>query len=143
MTIQEFGDSSLREFNGQVAFVTGAASGMGKAIALDLAQSGAKVWGVDTSDEGLIDLQEVAKKSNLQITTDKCDIASQSNVIESFEKMKSEFGRCSILVTAAGIGLYVDFLEMTDEQMRRLIDVNFIGSMYCSQEAIKLSLIHI
>ena len=137
MTTQEFSKSSLRELNGQVAFVTGAASGMGKAIALDLAQSGAKVWGVDTSDEGLIDLQEVAKKSKLQITTDKCDIASQSNVIESFEKMKSEFGRCSILVTAAGIGLYVDFLEMTDEQMRRLIDVNFIGSMYCAQEAIK------
>ena len=39
--------------------------------------------------------------------------------------MKKEFGECSILVTAAGIGLYVDFLEMTDLEMRRLIDVNF------------------
>jgi NAD(P)-dependent dehydrogenase (short-subunit alcohol dehydrogenase family) len=126
MTTHDFIDSSLVEFNGQVAFVTGAASGMGKAIALDLAKSGAKVWGVDTSDEGLVDLLEIAKKSKLDIRTDKCDIASQSHVVE-----------CSILVTAAGIGLYVDFLEMTDSQMRRLIDVNFIGSIYCAQEAIK------
>jgi NAD(P)-dependent dehydrogenase (short-subunit alcohol dehydrogenase family) len=51
--------------------------------------------------------------------------------------MKNELGQCSILVTAAGIGLYVDFIEMTDSQMRRLIDVNFIGSIYCAQEAIK------
>jgi NAD(P)-dependent dehydrogenase (short-subunit alcohol dehydrogenase family) len=137
MTTQDFIDSSLVEFNGQVAFVTGAASGMGKAIALDLAKAGAKVWGVDTSDEGLVDLQEIAKKSKLDIRTDKCDIASQSHVVESFEKMKNELGQCSILVTAAGIGLYVDFLEMTDSQMRRLIDVNFIGSIYCAQEAIK------
>jgi NAD(P)-dependent dehydrogenase (short-subunit alcohol dehydrogenase family) len=56
MTTQDFIDSSLVEFNGQVAFVTGAASGMGKAIALDLAKSGANVWGVDTNDEGLIEL---------------------------------------------------------------------------------------
>lgn len=137
MTTQDFIDSSLKEFSGQVAFVTGAASGMGKAIAIDLAKSGAKVWGVDTSDEGLIELEEVAKKSNLEIFTDKCDIANQNNVIKSFEKMKNQLGHCSILVTAAGIGLYIDFLEMTDSQMRRLIDVNFIGSIYCAQEAIK------
>ena len=137
MTNQELIDNSLAEFNGQVAFVTGAASGMGKAIALDLAKSGAKVWGVDTNDEGLIELEEAAKKFNLEIFTDNCDIANQNNVAKTFEKMKNLLGQCSILVTAAGIGLYVDFLEMTDSQMRRLIDVNFIGSIYCAQEAIK------
>jgi NAD(P)-dependent dehydrogenase (short-subunit alcohol dehydrogenase family) len=137
MSNQKSTDVTLGELRGQVAFVTGAASGMGKAIALDLAKSGARVWGVDTSDQGLVDLKELAKKSNLEIWADKCDIASQSNVVESFEKMNKEFGRCSILVTAAGIGLYVDFLEMSDAEMRKLIDVNFIGSIYCAQEAIK------
>ena len=130
-------DVPAGELNGQVAFVTGAASGMGKAIALDLASSGARVWGVDTNDEGLSELKEFAKKSNLEICAVKCDISSQSDVLESFAKMKKEFGECSILVTAAGIGLYVDFLEMTDPEMRRLIDVNFIGSIYCAQVAIK------
>ena len=125
------------EFNGQVAFVTGAASGMGKAIALDLARSGARVWGVDTNEVGLSDLLELAKNSNLEIQVDKCDISIQINVIESFGKMSNELGRCSILVTAAGIGLYVNFLEMTELEMRRLIEVNFIGSVYCAQEAIK------
>lgn len=125
------------EFKGQVAFVTGAASGMGKAIALDLARSGARVWGIDTNDKGLSELEEFARKSNLEIWAVNCDISSQSNVIESFENMSKKFGECSILVTAAGIGLYVDFLEMTDLEMRRLIDVNFIGSVYCAQEAIK------
>jgi len=137
MSNQKSTDVILGELQGQVAFVTGAASGMGKAIALDLAKSGARVWGVDTSNQGLVDLKELAKKSNLEIWADKCDIASQSNVVESFEKMNKEFGRCSILVTAAGIGLYVDFLEMSDAEMRKLIDVNFIGSIYCAQEAIK------
>ena len=83
-------DVPAGEFDGQVAFVTGAASGMGKAIALDLASSGARVWGVDTNDEGLSELMEFAKKSNLEICAVKCDISSQSDVLESFAKMKKE-----------------------------------------------------
>jgi len=130
-------DVPVGEFKGQVAFVTGAASGMGKEIALDLARSGARVWGIDTNDKGLSELEEFATKSNLEICAVNCDISSQSDVIESFANMSKKFGECSILVTAAGIGLYVDFLEMTDLEMRRLIDVNFIGSVYCAQEAIK------
>ena len=62
MSNQKSTDVTLGELRGQVAFVTGAASGMGKAIALDLAKSGARVWGVDTSDQGLVDLKELAKK---------------------------------------------------------------------------------
>lgn len=137
MSNQEAFNSSKHELAGQVAFVTGAASGMGKAIAIDLAEHGAQVWGVDTSGVGLRDLQNFAEESNFQLRIDICDIASASEVVNSFKKMASEFGKCSILVTAAGIGLYVDFLEMTDAEMRRLIDINFIGSIYCAQEAIK------
>lgn len=126
----------MKEFDNQVAYVTGAASGMGRAIALNLANAGAKVWGIDTNKYGLDDLANVATKSNLQIKTDCCDISDPTQVRDSFTRMKNEFGKCSILVTAAGIGLYIDFIEMTDEQMRRVIDVNFIGSMYCAQNAI-------
>ncbi len=126
----------MKEFANQVAFVTGAASGMGRAISLNLAASGAKVWGVDLNADGLSETKILADKSNLSIETDICDISKQGDVINSFHKMEAKFGACSILVTAAGVGLYTDFIEMSDSQMRQVIDVNFIGSMYCSQQAI-------
>jgi len=126
----------MKEFANQVAFVTGAASGMGKAISLDLAASGAQVWGVDSNAEGLSEIKLIADKSNLSLKTDICDISKQKDVRNSFRKMEAKLGSCSILVTAAGVGLYTDFIEMSDSQMRQVIDVNFIGSMYCSQEAI-------
>lgn len=126
----------MKEFANQVAFVTGAASGMGKAISLDLAASGAQVWGVDSNAEGLSEMKLIADKSNLSLETDICDISRQKDVRNSFHKMEAKLGSCSILVTAAGVGLYTDFIEMSDSQMRQVIDVNFIGSMYCSQEAI-------
>ncbi len=127
----------VKEFQNQIAFVTGTASGLGRAIALDLANSGAHVFGVDTDEKGLSELTQVAQGNGLTIQTDVCDISIQENVISAFKKMKENLGACSILVTAAGIGLYTDFLEMSDAQMRKVIDVNFIGSMYCSQEAIR------
>jgi NAD(P)-dependent dehydrogenase (short-subunit alcohol dehydrogenase family) len=56
--------------------------------------------------------------------------------------MKERFGANTILVTAAGIGLYVDFVEMSDQEMRKIIDVNFIGSIYCAQASIPLMRSH-
>lgn len=111
MSNQEAFNSSKHELAGQVAFVTGAASGMGKAIAIDLAEHGAQVWGVDTSEVGLRDLQNFAEESNFQLRIDKCDIASASEVVNSFKKMASEFGKCSILVTAAGIGFPIEVVN--------------------------------
>lgn len=128
----------MRDLEKEIAFVTGAASGMGRAIAIDLATSGAQVWGIDTDAAGLASLESEAQKLGIEIRTDQCDVSILEQVKTSFLAMQEIFGGNTILVTAAGIGLYTDFLEMTDGQMRKVIDVNFIGSIYCAQESIPL-----
>jgi short-subunit dehydrogenase len=128
----------MKDFKGDVAFVTGAAAGLGRAIAIDLALSGAQVWGIDIDEAGLQSLETQAHDLGIEIQTDKCDISDLVQVKSSFLSMKERFGANTILVTAAGIGLYVDFVEMTDQEMRKIIDVNFIGSIYCAQASIPL-----
>ena len=128
----------MKDLDKEIAFVTGAASGIGRSIAIDLAISGAQVWGIDTDAAGLTSLESEAQKLDVEIRTDQCDVSILEQVKTSFLAMKRIFGGNTILVTAAGIGLYTDFLAMTDGQMRKVIDVNFIGSIYCAQESIPL-----
>ena len=112
--------------NNTVAIVTGAASGIGEAIALAYAEQGAKLSIVDIDSAKL---EKVKKKIN-QSSECECypvDITNRQELAEVFKKISTTFGEVDILVNAAGIWKGTPVLQMSDEEMDRVMEVNFMG----------------
>jgi len=125
------------QLKGKVAVVTGAAKGIGRAIALGYAQEGAAVVLADIDEEGgkntSAEINQVGGRS-LVINYDVADIDSAKLLVE---RTVSKFGSLDILVNNAGIGLIKKIWEYTSEEWDRLFDVNVKGLFFLSSEASK------
>ena len=122
---------------GKTALVTGAARGIGKAIALTLSREGAHVAVTDINREGI---QEVARESaemgrkSAAIMLDVADIAS---VRKGFAEAKNQLGPIDILVNNAGITTNVDtVIKMPEENWDRELTINLSGVFYCTKQAL-------
>ncbi len=119
---------------GKVALVTGAARGIGRGIAEVFAAEGADV-AVNDVDQ-MQQAEEVAaaiRSAGRRALTVQADVAKRSDVEPMVERVWKELGPIDILVNNAGIETIVPFLELTDEQWTRLVDVNLRGAWLCSQ----------
>jgi glucose 1-dehydrogenase/3-oxoacyl-[acyl-carrier protein] reductase len=117
-----------------VALVTGAARGIGRGIAEVFAAEGADV-AVNDVDQ-MQQAEEVAaaiRSAGRRALTVQADVAKRSDVEPMVERVWKELGPIDILVNNAGIETIVPFLELTDEQWTRLVDVNLRGAWLCSQ----------
>ena len=121
---------------GKAAVVTGAASGIGRAIALLFAQSGARVAVLDvTDDQGADVIDEIARASGEAVYF-RCDVTQQPDVFTTFERIQQRFGSIDILVNSAGIA-HVGNVESTSEQdFDRVYEVNVKGVYNCLKAAI-------
>ena len=122
---------------GKTALVTGAARGIGKAIALTLSREGAHVAVTDINREGI---QEVAReiaemgRESAAIMLDVADIAS---VRKGFAEAKNKLGPIDILVNNAGITTNVDtVIKMPEENWDRELTINLSGVFYCTKQAL-------
>jgi 2-keto-3-deoxy-L-fuconate dehydrogenase len=113
------------DLTGKVAVVTGAGSGIGKAIAIQFARQGARVCLLDLNKAAI---SEVANEINKKSVKDfPCNVSIQSDVIGVFNQIAHEFGRIDILVNSAGIA-HVGKLDTTQEaDFDRLYQVNIKG----------------
>lgn len=114
----------MATLSGQVALVTGASRGIGRAIALALGREGTKVIGTATSATGAEDIQRVLDEAEIDgcgIVLDVTDAASCAAAVESAEK---RFGPVSILVNNAGITRDNLSMRMKDEEWDGVIDTN-------------------
>jgi len=121
----------------KVALVTGARRGMGRSHAITLAKAGAKVV---VSDISLEDCEKVVgeiKKIGGEALAIKCDVSKKLEVDEMIQKTVKEFGKLDILVNNAGICQFKPFLELTEEDWDRTININLKGYFLCSQAAAK------
>ena len=127
------------KLSGKVALVTGANSGIGRAVALYLAEEGADVvvnYVVDPSEA-----QEVVKeiqamgRSALAV---KADVSSSAEVKAMFERAVQEFSTLDILVNNAGIGNFASAVDMKDDVWNRMLGVHLYGTMNCTREALKI-----
>lgn len=100
--------SELRTLAGRVALVTGAASGMGRAIARLLAADGAHVGAVDVVEEGLRDTAATITDGGGHVVTHVCDMADGASVVESATAARSELGPIDIVVNCAGVSIPAD-----------------------------------
>jgi len=123
--------------NNKVAIVTGARRGMGRSHALALARQGAKVV---ITDIDLAQCELVAKEVRAaggEADCFKLDVSSKADVDNVFDRVMAKHGRLDILVNNAGIYLPRPFLELTEEEWDRTIDINLKGEFLCAQRAAK------
>jgi NAD(P)-dependent dehydrogenase (short-subunit alcohol dehydrogenase family) len=123
----------------KVAIVTGAGSGIGKAVATAMLKAGYKVALAGRRQE-LLDkaVQEagVSADNALVVAT---DVAKPESVRALFARTKTAFGRLDVLFNNAGVGAPpINMEDLTFEQWKNVVDINLTGVFLCTQEAIKL-----
>lgn len=127
------------DFSGQTVLVTGAGRGLGKSMALTFAQAGANVFlGNRKEDQGLETVKEIealGRRSGFV----RCDVAQESEVQRLLEAAQ-EFGggRLDVVVNAAGVISVEDLLYTTDDEVRRLFDINVLGTIHILKHALPL-----
>ena len=125
---------------GKAAVVTGAASGMGKAIAIAYLKEGANVVAADFNEAGLADLaKEVAELGLIsQFKSVKCNITNDDDCANAVKVCVDTFGTCNVLSSNAGIADDFSLVEdITNEKWDRLISVNLTGQMKMSRAALR------
>ena len=120
-------------FAEKVALVTGAGSGMGRAITIRLAEEGASVLAVDIDGDGL---DETLLRASGSVTARQADVSDPQVCSGLVDAAVSEFGRLDVLGNVAGIYIAGHMTDMTREQYRRLMGVNLDGYFFLAQAAI-------
>lgn len=125
--------------SGQIAMVTGASSGIGRACALSLGRAGVKVvinHLPESSDEAAEVCREIEDAGGDAFAY-AADVSNEDQVVAMLAATVARFGTLHILVNNAGIESSAKFQEMTLSQWQKVIDVNLTGMFLCSREAIR------
>jgi len=126
--------SGLFSLDGKAALVTGAGSGLGRAIAEGYAQFGAKVACVDISAEDAEAVAGGIEKGGGNAVPVVCDVSKTEDVKKAVESTLESFGTIDILVNNAGIGIRSNAEDMTDEMWDRVLDINLKGTfLFCRE----------
>jgi glucose 1-dehydrogenase len=123
---------------GQKALVTGANSGIGKAVAIALGQAGADVVvNYVRGDEAAKEVVDIVKATGAKAYAHLADVSKEDQVQAMFKKMYEEFGTIDILVNNAGLQQDAALVDMTLQQWNTVISINLTGQWLCAREAAK------
>lgn len=127
-----------KKLEGKVAIVTGASKGIGASIALHLAAEGAAVVvNYASSKEGAERVvNEIVLKGGKAIAV-QANMTVQAEIQRLFEKTKKEFGKLDILINNAGVYEFEPLENITEKHFHKLFDLNVLGLLIASREAIK------
>jgi glucose 1-dehydrogenase len=129
---------TTRLLAGQKALVTGASSGIGRAIALALGAAGADVVvnyvGSEASAEEVV---TAIRANGAKAYAQRADVSREAEVQAMFRRMMDEFGTIDILINNAGLQRDAPFHQMTLDQWNTVIGVNLTGQFLCAREAIR------
>ncbi len=123
----------LFDLTGKIAIVTGGAGGIGKALAMGLADAGADVM---VTSRGLSKLEDIAKEIQAKGRKSKaysCDVTKVKSVEDIVSRVTNEFGRIDILVNAAGIAIRKPAESFPIEDWQEVMDINTRGTFICCQ----------
>ncbi|BEJ18086.1 hypothetical protein CspHIS471_0703630 [Cutaneotrichosporon sp. HIS471] len=135
---------SLPSFSteGKVCVVTGAARGLGNVMASSLIESGASQLVLDLNGgEAQKAADELAASfgdAEIEALGLACNVSNESSVQDAFTAIEAKFGRVDILVTAAGIVENFPADQYPTERVKKLLDVNVMGTWFCAREAARL-----
>ncbi len=126
----------------KVAIITGAAKGIGKAIAKEFVKEGAKVVIADVDLEGAKQTVNELKQMGGEAIFVKVDVTNPQDVENMVNETVKHFGKIDILVNNAGISIPMPALEMPLNVWNKVISVNLTGPFLCSQAAAKVMVKH-
>ena len=118
----------MQKIAGSVAVITGAGSGIGRALAQNLARRGAQLALADLNSAGLEETRKLL--GDAVARTYSVDVSKAAAVEDFARQVERDFGRASLLINNAGVALMGHFNEVTLEDMRWLIEINFWGVVY-------------
>jgi len=118
----------------KTAIITGAASGIGRAAALRIAQEGAVVVAVDVDEKGLAETALLAKEQGSHVITMRCDVADENNVTDVISEMITEHGQIDILVNIAGVQVTKLLADTTYAEYNKMMEINMGGTfLFCRE----------
>jgi len=123
-------------FTGKTAVVTGAAQGIGRAVAIKLAMEDARVVAIDINADGLLRLHEelAAYKSENDFLCLECDISDENAVKQTAQTILRAFPKVDILVNNAAIFKYhCSFMDIPTDMWKKFFDINVMGTMYMTR----------
>lgn len=120
------------------AIVTGAARGIGKAIALKLAREGADLVVVDVNLEGVREVADQIERMGRKTVALKVDVSRREEAEKMVDVTKDELGRVDILVNNAGINRDAMLHKMSDEEWKQVLAVDLTGVFFCLRAAAKV-----
>ena len=123
-------------FNDKVVIVTGASSGIGKAIASEFAKNGSRVVLAARSEDKLKSITDELTALNYQAFYVKTDVSIEGDCRNLIEKTIQKFGTINILVNNAGISMRALFTDVDLDVLHRLMNVNFWGTVNCTKYAL-------
>src|SRR5258706_9407458 len=132
-------DNQMKEFKGQVAVITGAASGIGLAISQKLLKEGAIVAPFDINET---DLKREFKKFKTKAKLFPIDVTQQSSIDKAIKEVIHLFGKIDILINCAGITGNTDGLshEVNSEDLYKVFEINFMSCFYTSKAVLPIML---
>lgn len=124
-------------FKDKVAIVTGASSGIGLATSQELARQGAKVVMASSNREKLLKCAGDISVNGYDILAQQTDVSVEDDCRRLIDETVRKYGGIDILVNNAGISMRARFSDMDLDVIRRVMDVNFWGAVYCTRYALK------
>lgn len=127
---------SKRDYKGKVVVVTGAAGGLGRAFAARFGSAGARLALLDLQGDRVAAAAGELQEKGFTSLGLPCDVSIESDCLEAMEKVRHHLGEVDVLVNNAGITHRSAFKETRSSVFRRIMEVNFFGSLCCTQAAL-------
>ena len=125
-----------RSLGGKVAVITGAGSGMGRSMALRLAEDNARIAIWDINAEGAEETARMVREAGGTAIAITADCSDKVAIKAAAQQTRKELGPILILVNNAGIAPFTPFLEIDDALLTRVLDVNIKGPFFVTQECV-------
>ncbi len=127
----------MKDLKDKVVVITGASSGIGKALAKACAKENAKVVLAARREEKLAKIASKLKSKGVEVLICPTDVSIESDCKRLVDSAMAEFGRIDVLVNNAGISMRAMFKDLDLQVLKNVMDVNFWGTVYCSKYALE------
>jgi NAD(P)-dependent dehydrogenase (short-subunit alcohol dehydrogenase family) len=118
----------MKSLDSKVVVITGAGSGIGRALAVEVASHGARVAISDVNEKGLAETVELAKQAGAtEVRADKLDVSDRAAFLAYADAVAEQFGRVNVIVNNAGVTMTGDFEDMTLEEFDWIMGINVDG----------------